>query len=150
MTGLCFVDTNLLVYSRDRSEREKQPRADAWREALWRTGRGRLSVQVLNEYYQVVTRKLSPGIPRPQARAEVRDLSHWQPVPLNQAVIEAAWDGEDRWALPFWDALIVAAALHAGCELLLSEDFSAGQDFDGLRVINPFQSAPEEVLGPKR
>jgi predicted nucleic acid-binding protein len=147
MTGPCFVDTNVLVYSRDRSEKKKQPLADAWRQALWRTGKGRLSIQVLNEYYQVVTRKLSPGLPRADARAELRDLWHWQPIPLNQAVIEAAYDAEDRWSLSYWDALIVAAAMHAECEVLLSEDLSAGQVYDGLQVVNPFAMSPDQWLG---
>ena len=56
-----FVDTNVLVYARDASEPDKQPRAEAWMQHLWRTRSGRTCVQVLNEYYVTVTRKLSPG-----------------------------------------------------------------------------------------
>jgi predicted nucleic acid-binding protein len=142
MTALYFVDTNLLVYSRDASEPEKQPRAAAWREHLWRTRTGRLSVQVLNEYYQVVTRKLKPGLPRNVARDEVRDLMLWQPLPLNASVLEAAFDVEERWKLSFWDSLIVAAAHHLGCDGLLTEDLDEDSNYDGLRVINPFKVDP--------
>ena len=74
MSDRVFVDTNVLVYSRDSSEPTKQPVAEAWRRALWQSRAGRLSVQVLNEYYVTVTRKLTPGMPRDQAREEIEDL----------------------------------------------------------------------------
>lgn len=146
MTATVFVDTNILIYSRDASEPEKQPRAEAWRRALWERRAGRLSTQVLNEFYQVVTRKLTPGMPVARARAEVSALFHWEPVSLTPEVTRAAWHFEDRFQLSYWDALIVAAAHVADCEHLLSEDFQDGQDFDGLRVVNPFRVAPEELL----
>ena len=72
MTGEVFVDTNVLVYARDASEPIKQRRAALWVEHLWATRSGRTGVQVLNEYYVTVTRKLQPGMPRLQARADVR------------------------------------------------------------------------------
>ena len=75
-----FVDTNVLVYARDASERDKQRRASAWMAHLWRTGSGRLSVQVLQEYYVTVTRKLQPGLPKKDARADVQDLLAWKPL----------------------------------------------------------------------
>jgi predicted nucleic acid-binding protein len=146
MTRRVFVDTNVLVYGRDASEPGKQPRAWAWREALWKLRAGRLSIQVLQEYYQVVTRKLKPGLTRPVARQEITDLSLWKPVVISESLLESSWEIEDRFKISFWDSLIVAAAWEADCESLLSEDLSPGTNFDGLKVIDPFATLPADVL----
>lgn len=137
-----FVDTNVLVYGRDESEPDKQPVAARWLGYLWKSGEGRLSVQVLQEYYVTVTRKLRPGLPAGQARSDVRDLHSWRPVQIDGALLEIAWANQDRFDVSFWDALIVAAAQEAGCETLLTEDLSAGMDLDGVVVVNPFTSEP--------
>ena len=136
-----FVDTNVLVYARDASEPEKQPQAAAWVEHLWRTRTARLSFQVLGEYYATTTRKLRPGLAPEQARADVRDLVAWRPVPVGTQLLEAGWTVEDRFGLSCWDALIVAAARIAGCEYLLTEDLQHGAEFDGLQVVDPFRAA---------
>jgi len=149
MTALVFVDTNVLVYSRDAGEAEKQPRADAWRRALWRARAGCLSVQVLTEYYVTVTRKLSPGMSRELARAEIRDLAHWRLVPTTTELVESAWELEERHRVAWWDALVLAAAIAAGCAHLLSEDFQPGQDFGGITVVSPFATSPEAILKAK-
>ena len=65
MTELVFVDTNVLVYARDTRDLRKQQRATEWLDRLWRQQSGRTSVQVLNEYFVTVTRKLQPGNRRP-------------------------------------------------------------------------------------
>lgn len=143
-----FVDTNLLVYARDASETEKQPCAHAWLEYLWLSRAGRLSVQVLQEYYQTVTRKLSPGLDRVTARDDVRDLLSWQPVNVDAAVIEKAWAAEERFGLSWWDSLIVGAAQHAGCRFLLTEDLQDGQDLDGMVVLDPFTTRAPRPAAP--
>jgi len=140
-----FVDSNVLVYAKDSSEGDKQERALEWVEYLWRSRSGRISIQVLEEYYVTVTRKLRPGISRQEARGEVGDLLAWRPVPVDQPLMEKAWEAEDRFQLSFWDALIVAAAKLADCDLLLTEDLQAGQDFDGLKTVNPFRVRPGET-----
>ena len=137
-----FVDTNLLVYARDASEPDKQPRALAWIEHLWRTQTARLSFQVLQEYDAATTRKLKPGLSPEAARADIRDLLAWRPVPVGAEVLEASWLIEDRFGLSCWDALIVAAARIAGCKHLLTEDLQHGSDLDGLQVVNPFRTPP--------
>jgi predicted nucleic acid-binding protein len=141
-----FVDTNVLVYARDAGETVKQPKARAWLEHLWRTRSGRLSQQVLSEFYVTVTRKLDPGLPPADARAEVRDLSAWRPIAIDTDVIEAAWALEDAHSLSFWDALIVAAAAATRCDVLLSEDLSDGQTYDGVTVFSPFTHQPGAVV----
>jgi predicted nucleic acid-binding protein len=142
-----FVDTNVLVYFRDSTEPDKQARAGRWLERLWRERTGRLSFQVLSEFYVVVTAKLSPGLDPEQARADVRALMAWEPVAVGRRALEAAWTVQKGCRLSWWDALIVAAARLQGCRHLLTEDLAAGQDLDGVTVVNPFVAAPEEVLG---
>ena len=137
---LVFVDTNVLVYARDASDLEKQATTAAWMEHLWTSAMGRLSVQVLQEYYVTVTRKLQPGLPTDEAREDVRDLAAWRPVRIDEAIADSAWRVEDRFRLSFWDSLIVAAAQAAGCEALLTEDLQHDLVIDGLRVTDPFRT----------
>ncbi|MFN2251993.1 MAG: PIN domain-containing protein [Anaerolineae bacterium] len=143
MTVLVFVDTNVLVYARDASEPDKQPQAAGWLEQLWRQQSGRLSTQVLNEYYITVTSKLRPGMTDAAARRDVRNLMRWRPLPLTGTIVERAWSLQDRHSLSYWDALIVGAAQVAGCEILLSECLQHGQQLDGVTVVNPFVQAPK-------
>jgi predicted nucleic acid-binding protein len=138
MTERHFVDSNILVYRHDRDEADKQARAAAVMRALWLARSGRLSTQVLHEFYTVVTRKLARPVPRDVARREVRLLSTWNPIAPTPTVREQAWQVEDRYGLSWWDSLIVAAAKQAGCTYLLSEDLQDGQDLGGLIVVNPF------------
>ncbi|HPR05791.1 MAG TPA: PIN domain-containing protein [Denitromonas sp.] len=145
MTGPFFVDTNVLVYARDAGEAQKQARARDWLTFLWQTHQGRLSTQVLQEYYQVVTRRLRPGLAADTARGDVRDLAVWQPVAADLPLLERAWVAESRFQLSWWDALIVGAAQQLGCRYLLSEDLQDGQDLDGVIVANPFK---REVPAP--
>jgi predicted nucleic acid-binding protein len=145
MIAPVFVDTNVLVYARDASAADKHARARAWMAHLWQAERGRLSFQVLHEYYVVTTRKLTPALSRTEARAEVRTLLAWQPQPVNDDLLESAWDVEDRFGLSFWDALVVSAAQAAGCRYLLTEDLQHGQELDNLTVLSPFRATPEEA-----
>jgi predicted nucleic acid-binding protein len=144
MSELVFVDTNVLVYRRDASERDKQERAQLWINLLWTTRAGRLSSQVLQEYYHTVTRKLKPGIAPAEAREQVRDLAAWKPVIGSLDLLERAFSLEDRFELSFWDSLIVAAAGQAACRYLLTEDLQDGQVLGGITVINPFLHPPNE------
>jgi predicted nucleic acid-binding protein len=138
MTGHHFVDSNVLVYRHDADEPAKQERARAVLESLWRTRAGRLSTQVLHEFYVTATRKLATPVPCAVARQEIRLLTSWKPVALTVALSEQAWRVEDRFGLSWWDSLIVAAARQANCAYLLTEDLQDGQDLDGLLVVNPF------------
>ena len=140
-----FVDTNVLVYSRDSTEPDKQQAAMEWLELLWAQKSGRVSFQVLQEFYVTVTRKLKPGLSRDDARDDIRSLLVWKPIPTDAKVIEAAWSVQDRFQLSWWDSLIVSAAHRAGCRYLLSEDMQTGQDLDGLKVISPFSSDVLEI-----
>ena len=149
MTGSVFVDTNVLVYARDASEPEKQPRALAWMDWLWSQQSGRLSTQVLQEYYQTVTRKLKPGLDSDIARADIRDLAAWNPITINHPVLERAWKLEDRYQLSWWDSLILAAACQAGCDIVLTEDLATGQRVDTVQIVNPFDTPPPDRQKPR-
>lgn len=142
MSAPIFVDTNILVYSLDAGAGDKQRRAAAWMAVLWSTGRGRISTQVLHEFYFTVTRKLRPGLNREEAQAQIRDLLSWRPVPLDESLLERAWPLEARFGFSFWDALIVAAAQATGSGMLLTEDLQDGQRVDELLVVNPFLHDP--------
>ena len=145
MTVAVFVDTNILVYSRDTSEPRKQEQAMAWMSHLWTTKTGRLSFQVLQEFYVTVTVMLEPGLDSESARNDVRSLLPWHPIPNDARVIEGAWHIQDRYKLSWWDTLIVSAAQVANCRYLLTEDLQHDQQFDGVRVINPFLLSPASL-----
>lgn len=93
-----------------------------------------------------MTRKLRPGLPPEQARAEVRDLMAWRPVGIETAIVEDAWWLEDRFSLSWWDAQVVAAGRTLGCRYQLTEDLQAGQDLDGIVVVDPFATRPDQLL----
>jgi predicted nucleic acid-binding protein len=145
MSVKVFVDTNILVYCRDASEPVKQAQALAWMATLWESRRGRLSFQVLQEFYLTVTARLSPGLPRELARREVRNLTAWQPVAVDSRVLEEAWRLQDRYRFSWWDALIAAAARGADCRYLLSEDFQDHLEVGNLIVVNPFLTRPGDL-----
>ena len=147
MTAPVFVDTNVLVYSRDARDAAKHQRAREWVEFLWDTKRGRVSRQVLHEYYVTVTRKLRPGLPKEEARSDVRTLFLWLIAVDPEVVIESAWTFQDRCSLSFWDALILGAAQSMSCGFVLSEDLPAGQVLEGIRVVSPFVTRPPELVG---
>ena len=140
MTALVFVDTNIFIYTFDEAAAGKQQAATSWLAELWQSQRGRISFQVLQEFYVNVAQKWPEA--REQVREKVRDLLAWGPVAVDRDLIERSWVIQDRYRLSFWDALIVAAAGSASCRYLLTEDLQAGQDFDGVLVVNPFQTDP--------
>lgn len=145
MAAEVFVDTSLLVYSRDASEPPKQAQAMVWMRHLWNTRSGRLSYQVLQEFYFTVTEKLEPGLDRESARKDIRSLLTWRPIALDIRVLDGAWHIQDRFGLSWWDALLVSAARVSGCHYLLTEDLQDGQVFGNLQIMNPFQTAPETL-----
>ncbi|HRM55613.1 MAG: PIN domain-containing protein [Ottowia sp.] len=146
---LVFVDTKVLISAEDGAEADKQHSALDWIERLWRARSGRLSTQVLNEFYVNVTRKLKPAMPQGDARARVRRYAAgWNPWQIDHATVETAWAMEARHGLQYWDCLVLAAAQHSGCTLVLSEDMQHEGRYGAVQVINPFLASIDEVLGP--
>ena len=144
MTAPVFVDSNIFLYAMDDADQRKQRAARDWRAKLWKSRLGRVSFQVLNEFYVNAVR-LKPAA-SDETRAEIRDLVAWNPVVVDAAVIERGWKLQDRYRLSFWDSLIVAAAKTAACGFLLTEDLQNGQKLDGVEVVSPFLRGPGSVL----
>jgi predicted nucleic acid-binding protein len=145
---LLFVDTNVLLYGVDDQDIAKRDGARAWIAACWTRRCGRLSTQVLNEFYVNARRKFRTAVSAGDARAEVRRYQHWQPWVIDHATVEIAWAVESRYQLHYWDALMVAAAQQQGCAALLTEDLQHNQLIDGVRILNPFIIGPEWLDNP--
>jgi len=148
MSAKVFVDTNVLVYARDDSEPEKQQKAMAWMTHLWSSQAGRLSFQILQEFYSTVTQKLHPGMDLQSARNDVQSLFAWHPTYVGADTIQGAWSIQDRFKLSWWDSLVLSAAQIADCRYLLTEDFQENQVFGNVRVIDPFLHSPELLNAP--
>jgi len=138
MSDRTFIDTNVILYSKDARDARKQSIADELVARGIREGTMVVSVQVLNEFYVNVTQKLDPGLSREDARTVCRSLSAVRCESITYETITAAWDVQDRFALSWWDSLIVASALLAGCSRLVTEDLQDGLQVDGLKLVNPF------------
>jgi predicted nucleic acid-binding protein len=148
MTALVFVDTNVLIYARDPRDPMKRATASEWLRMLWNHERGRTSVQVLNEYYDVLTRKFHPAVKREDVWDDVQHyLSAWNPQSLDSEVLDSAHEIEVRYRLNWWDCLVIAAAQVQSCVLLLSEDLQDGADYGGVIVRSPFTLRIAEESG---
>lgn len=143
MTGPCFVDANVFVYSRDGREAVKQERAMLWIEALWRDRIGRTSAQALAEFYAVATRKL--GIAPERAWQTAERYFAWNPYPVDATLLRRAREIELRHKLSWWDSMIVAAAQLQECVLLLTEDLQDGAVFGAVTVRSPFTLEAREA-----
>ena len=137
MNDVVFVDTNVLVYAHDADAGMKRQRAvDTLRE-LWETDTGTISVQVLQEFYVNVTRKLVTPVARSTAREVVSAYGAWVREPTTAETVLRATDITELAQISFWDALIIAAAEQAGAAEVLSEDLNDGQTIAGIRIVNP-------------
>jgi predicted nucleic acid-binding protein len=142
MADEILVDTNVLVYAYDRGEPRKQGRALDTLRRLVVSGRGRLSTQVLAEFFQAVTRKIPTPLNPADAHDQIATLIRAWPIlsvtPL--VVLEAARGVQDH-RLAYWDAQVWATARLNQIPLVLSEDFTDGQILDGVRFLDPFARA---------
>ncbi|MFT7723019.1 MAG: PIN domain-containing protein [Roseateles sp.] len=143
-----FVDTNVLLYAFDDTDLAKRQRARDWLAACWTRRCGRVSTQVLNEFYANARKRFATAISAGDARAEVRRYQAWHPWQIDQPTIETAWAAESRYQLNYWDALMVGAAQHLGCAILLTEDLQHGQRIDKLTLLNPFLAGPDVLDAP--
>lgn len=135
-----FVDTNVLLYAVSRAAEERSKAAIA-REVLRRRDLA-LSVQVLQEFYVQATRESRPDpLRHDQAVRLVESFGRYPVQELTLPIVRAAFATRARWRLSYWDAAILEAARASGCEVVLSEDLADGEDYDGVRVENPFRGA---------
>ncbi|MFW6211788.1 MAG: PIN domain-containing protein [Spirochaetota bacterium] len=133
-----FVDTNVLLYSLSTDESEEEKAAVA-RELL-READLCLSAQVLQEFYVQATHSSRPGSISVEEALSLIDS--WRRYPIQETtvgLVTRAANASLRWRISYWDAAIVEAARAGGCTQLITEDLNDGQDFDGVRVVNPFK-----------
>ena len=133
-----FVDANVLVYAFDSSAGRKQPTAQALLERLWESNTGCVSVQVLQEFFVTVTKKVAKPLPVEDAKARIRELKAWRAFVPTADDVMAAIELHGETKIGFWDGLIVLAAAESGCDVLWTEDLSDGQLLRGVRIRNPF------------
>lgn len=133
-----FVDTNILLYSISTDPSEERKTSIA--EKILQARDLALSVQVLQEFYVQATRTGKPGALT--HREAIDFIASWKRFPVQEitvALMDSALAAKDQWKISFWDAAVVESARAAGCGELLSEDLSNGQDYGGVRVIDPFR-----------
>jgi predicted nucleic acid-binding protein len=139
MNGRTFVDTNILIYAHNLDAGTKHKIAKDVLQELWSERVGVLSMQVLQEFYVNVTKKIATPLSKNSARLVVDSYAIWC-IETTAAEITSAFRIEDEARISFWDALIVSAAVKSGATRILSEDLSAGQKIAGVRIENPFAS----------
>jgi predicted nucleic acid-binding protein len=137
MSRHAFFDTNVIVYTDDRSAPAKQKRAISLFAEHYAAGTAVISIQVLQGCFAAATRKL--GVAPEVAQSKVEILGHCRVVRFHTTDIIAGIELHRLLAISFWDALIVHSARQAGAEVLYSEDLQAGARVAGVRVVNPFE-----------
>ena len=133
-----FVDANVLVYAFDSSAGKKQHAAQALVERLWESNTGCLSVQVLQEFFVTVTKKVAKPLPLEDATARTREFAAWKVFAPTADDVLAAIGLHTQAKIGFWDAMVVLAAGESGCDALWTEDLNDGQLIRGVRIRNPF------------
>ncbi len=139
MSDKCFIDTNILVYAYDASEKVKHDKAFNLLAHLGVSQIGVLSFQVLSEFFVVVTRKIERPISTSQARKIIGEfITNWEVYEPSASTLLLALDIAEEYKLNFWDSLIVAAAKGSKAVAIYSEDFQHDRVIEGIRFINPF------------
>jgi predicted nucleic acid-binding protein len=136
-----FVDTNILVYAEDRDSKHKHHVARTLVVDLWDSREGVVSVQVLQEFYVNVTKKLKRPLSVAKAKEIVEEYLTWTVIDNTGRMVVDAIEFQRKTQLSFWDSLIVQAAIEAGCDRLYSEDMNSGQRYGSVVVVNPFKKA---------
>ena len=136
MSDLAFFDTNVLVYSDDDRSPEKQARATGLIEDHQQREAAVISLQVLQEYYATITRKL--GVDAEHAQRKVEMLARGRVIRFDSRDVIAAIELHRLTRISFWEAMIVHAARLAGAAVLYTEDLQHGTVIGGVPVVNPF------------
>ena len=138
MSARTFVDTNVLIYAHDIDAKAKHLSAKSVLRELWSERKGVLNPQVLQEFYENVTKKILHPLSKESARLVVSTYATWC-VETTSVEISNAFRIEDESRIGFWDALIVASALKSDASRILSEDLNVGQTIAGILIENPFR-----------
>ena len=135
--GRVFFDTNVIVYSHDNDSPQKRDRARELIESSFLDRTGVVSGQVLGEAFVTLTKKI--GVTSEAATEEISNYAvGFKVVEISSALVLRAMQIREECQLSYWDALIIAAAEAASCEIVWSEDMNDGQVYGGVTVRNPF------------
>jgi predicted nucleic acid-binding protein len=138
MNGSYFIDTNIIIYAFDSSQPARQARSRALIQDGLLTGLGVISTQVVQEFLNVATRKFAAPLRIEDAVLYLRQvLNPLCRVYPDLSLYERCLELQAETGYSFYDSLILAAALHAGCDILYSEDLQAGRTNHGLTIVNP-------------
>jgi predicted nucleic acid-binding protein len=133
-----FIDTNIIVYAYDLSEPHKREVARVLLERLWQKRNGCLSIQVLQELYVTLTRKLPVSLSCDQVIPLISDLGLWKHhIPNMTDIIDSARI-QNKYEVSFWDAMIINSARKLDCKIIWTEDLNHGQLYEGIQAVNPF------------
>ena len=136
-TEMRFVDTNVLVYAVSPDPGESKKRRIAL--SLLQEPDLAISTQVLQEFYHQSTRPSRRwSITHEQALGFIESITRFPVLPVTVELFRDAVAISQRFGLSYWDGAILAAARSLGCDAVYSEDLNPEQDYNGLRVINPF------------
>ena len=135
-----FLDTNVLVYVWDSSDPMKEARAQRLVDELGPAGRIVVSIQVLQELYVTLARKLAPPHAAVDASTVVQQVSGYRTHCPTPDDVNAAIDLSITSHISFWDAMLVRSASRLNCDVLWTEDLTHGQNIAGVEIRNPFQS----------
>jgi predicted nucleic acid-binding protein len=135
-TSRAFLDTNVLVYADDAKFPAKQLKAVELIEHHLRLRTGVISIQVLQEYFTAVLRKLNLDAGLAKRKILVYAKFHVAEPKVNTVL--SAIDLHRIHGISFWDASILQSAKETGCTVLLTEDLQHGQVFEGVKIVNPF------------
>lgn len=138
-----FVDTNLFVYAHDESAGRKRKVARELIAGLWESREGCASVQVLQELFVNLTSKVPRPLPARDAVAVIEDISVWTVHSPGPRDVLSAIELHKRASVSFWDVMSLTSARSSGCHVLYSEDLNPGQSYDGVPVVNPFETEAE-------
>jgi predicted nucleic acid-binding protein len=136
MASRSFIDTNVLVYAEASDEPDKQRTALALLKRLYEENEGVLSTQVLQEYCNVAIKKLN--LPVPHIRSQLDLYEQFEVVQVTPAIIRAGLDLHQTRSVAFFDAIVLASAHAAGCNVIWTEDMNAGEVINGVEISNPF------------
>ena len=136
MSAEVFLDANILLYASSAAPADAEKRKRA--QALMIEERFALSAQVLQEFIANALRKKALGLTEANIDATLELAGHVPVQPITRELIVEAVALRRRHQLSHWDATILAAARELGCHTLYSEDLNHGQDYEGVRVVNPF------------
>jgi predicted nucleic acid-binding protein len=137
-----FVDTNIIIYAYDVSAGNKHKTAKTIMMDLWDSGRGIISIQVLQEFFVNITKKVSKPLEIKSAKDIIKDFLKWEVVIIDGESLLEAIEIHARYKYSFWDSMVLQAAQKGGAIILLSEDLKDGQTIDGVTIKNPFMETP--------